>query len=1017
MSFVLVNGDYSGWSEFSACSVTCGNGTMKRTRTCTSPPPKNRGRNCSSLGAAEEFQFCFLRRCPIHGGYSEWSSFSNCSKSCGTGIKRRSRKCSNPEPQHGGSNCSHLGLSMEVKNCSEKPCPINGGYSTWTEFSLCTVSCGSGKRQRTRNCSNPKPIYGGQNCSHLGPNIEVEICSTNLCPIHGGYSDWSNYSDCTKSCGNGSQIRTRKCSNPEPKYGGRNCLSLGSHTEIINCNTHHCPIDGGYTQWTDFSICTVSCGNGTRQRTRNCSNPNPMYGGQTCSHLGPNIEIEICSKNLCPIHGGYSDWSNYSDCTKSCGNGSQIRTRKCSNPEPKYGGRNCLSLGSHTEIINCNTHHCPIDGGYTQWTDFSKCTVSCGNGTRQRIRNCSNPKPMHGGQNCSHLGPNIEVKTCNTNFCPIHGGYSEWSRFSECTKSCGNGSQNRTRNCSNPEPKHGGRNCFSLGSDTEIQHCNTHHCPIDGGYTPWTEFSECSKSCGIGETKRTRSCSNPKPQYGGSNCSHLGVSVEVQRCFLRNCPVHGGFSDWSNFGECTRSCGVGLKNRTRHCTNPEPKHGGDYCIGLFIDFEVCNVLPCPIDGGYTQWSAFSACSKSCANGTMKRTRNCSEPPPGPGGRNCSFLGPAEEIKECNTFPCPVNGSYSAWSNFSLCSRSCGNGTMVRTRTCTNPEPKHGGRNCSFFGPSLEIKSCNIFPCPIHGNFSSWSFFSVCSKSCGNGTRSRTRNCSNPFPKHGGKNCSLLGPLIDVQQCNVFPCPVDGGYTVWGNFTSCTRSCGNGTKYRIRNCTNPAPRHGGKNCSLQGPSVDVETCNVHPCPIDGGYTSWSEFGLCSRSCGRGKKHRTRNCTNPVPQFGGRNCSDFGLAIDARECFLRECPIDGGYTEWSEFSACTRSCNGGRQKRWRTCFNPKPKYGGRDCERLGPASEVQRCNTFPCPVHGGYSEWTGFEPCTRTCGGGKHIRRRSCTSPPPAHGGRNCSGLGPSIDSFACNTEKCPGLRHSSLFCLK
>ena len=880
MYFVLVNGNYSEWSEFSACSVTCGNGTMKRTRTCTGPSPKNRGRNCSSLGAAEEFQFCFLRRCPIDGGYSEWSSFSNCSKSCGTGIKRRSRKCSNPEPQHGGSNCSHLGLSMEIKNCSEKPCPINGGYSTWTEFSLCTVSCGSGTRQRTRNCSNPKPIYGGQNCSHLGPNIEIQICSTNLCPIHGGYSDWSNYSDCTKSCGNGSQVRTRNCSNPEPKHGGRDCLSLGSDTEIQYCNTHHCPIDGGYTQWTEFSMCTMSCGNGTRQRTRNCSNPKPMYGGQ----------------------------------------------------------------------------------------------------------------------NCSHLGPNIEVKTCNTNLCPIHGGYSEWSQYSECTKSCGNGLQNRTRNCSNPEPKHGGRNCFSLGSHTEIIKCNTHHCPIDGGYTPWTEFSECSKSCGIGEMKRTRSCSNPKPRYRGSNCSHLGVSVEVQRCFLHNCPVHGGFSDWSNFGECTRSCGVGLKNRTRHCTNPEPKHGGDYCTGLFIDFEVCNWSPCPIDGGYTQWSVFSACSKSCTNGTMKRTQNCSEPGPRARGRNCSFLGPA-------------------LSNFSLCSKSCGNGTMVRTRTCTNPEPKHGGRNCSFIGPSKEIKSCNIFPCPIHGNFSSWSFFSVCSKSCGNGTRSRTRNCSNPFPKHGGKNCSLLGPLIDVQQCNVFPCPVDGGYTVWGNFTSCTRSCGNGTKYRIRNCTNPAPRHRGKNCSLQGPSVDVKTCNVHPCPIDGGYTSWSEFGLCSRSCGRGRKYRTRNCTNPVPQFGGRNCSGFGLAIDARECFLRECPIDGGYTEWSEFSACTRSCSGGRQKRWRTCFNPKPKYGGRDCERLGPSSEVQRCNTFPCPVHGGYSEWTGFEPCTRTCGGGKRIRRRSCTSPPPAHGGRNCSGLGPSIDSFACNTEKCPGLRYYSLFCLK
>ena len=803
---------------------------MKRTRTCTSPPPKNRGKNCSTLGAAEETKSCFLTRCPIHGGFTEWSMFSNCSKSCGAGIKRRSRKCSNPEPKHGGRNCSRLGLSIEVKKCNTHPCPINGGYSIWTEFSSCTVTCGNGTRQRSRFCSNPSPRNGGRNCSHLGPNIEVKICNTNLCPIHGGFSEWTKFSECTKSCGNGTKTKTRNCSNPEPQHGGNDCSRLGSNSKLQQCNTHHCPINGGYTQWTEFS---------------------------------------------------------------------------------------------------------------------------------------------------------------------------------ECTKSCENGTKTRTRNCSNPAPQHGGKNCSSLGSNTELQQCNTHHCPINGAYTPWTEFSECTKSCENGTKTRTRNCSNPEPQHGGKNCSHLGVSVEVQRCFLLKCPVHGGFTEWTTFSACSRTCGVGLKNRTRYCTNPEPMHGGDHCIGDGIQFKVCNVFECPINGGYTQWSAFSACSKTCSNGTMRRTRNCSNPVPGFRGNNCSSLGPAEEIKECNTFPCPVDGNYSAWSNFSICSKSCGNGTIERRRTCSNPEPQHGGRNCSIFGPSKEIRSCNVFSCPVHGNFSSWSIFTVCSKSCGNGTKTRTRNCSNPFPEHGGRNCSLLGLLKEVISCNVLPCPVHGNYSSWSNFSSCSKSCGNGTNIRTRNCSNPTPQHGGNNCSLIGPSVDVGACNVHPCPIDGGYTTWSEFTKCSTSCGRGTTQRTRNCTNPVPQYGGRNCSSFGLNVDVKECYLRPCPIDGGYSEWTRFSKCTRSCNGGKKKRWRLCKNPVPRHGGSDCLRLGPASEVQMCNTAPCPVHGGYSEWTGFEACTRTCGGGMLIRRRNCTSPPPAYGGRNCSSLGPSIESVECNIEKCPG----------
>ena len=804
--------------------------------------------------------------------------------------------------------------------------------------------------KRIRNCTSPSPKNRGQSCSALGASEEIKSCFLMECPIHGNYSDWSVFSNCSKTCGNGIQTRTRNCSNPKPKYGGRDCSNLGLEFEVKECNTRPCPVNGGYSTWTRFSQCTVSCGSGTRQRNRSCSNPQPRHGGRDCSHLGASIEIKVCNTNLCPVHGGFSEWSIFSKCTKSCGNGTQQRTRKCLNPEPKLGGRDCTSLGPYTETRKCSTHHCPINGGYTQWTRFSHCSRTCGIGIKKRLRFCSNPKPKYGGSNCTHFGAAEDVKNCVLRrWCPVHGGFTEWTKFSECTRSCGVGIKNRTRHCTNPAPMHGGKDC--IGIPIDIQVCNYDPCPVDGNYSPWSKFSTCTRTCATGTMKRTRNCSNPAPQFNGKNCSLQGPPIETRNC---------------------------------------------------------NSFPCPVDGNYSSWSSFGACSKSCGNGTMERRRNCSSPTPRGGGKDCSLLGPEREVRDCNLIPCPVHGNFSSWSIFSVCSKSCGNGTKTRTRNCSNPFPEHGGKNCSLIGPLKEVLNCNVFPCPIHGNYSSWSSFSACSESCGNGTMTRYRNCNEPEPRYNGNNCSSFGPSIDIRSCNIFPCPIDGGYSSWGHFTQCTLSCGIGTMYRTRNCSNPVPQFGGKNCSRIGPAMEVKTCNERPCPIDGGYTSWSEFSKCSQSCGDGTARRTRQCSNPVPQFGGRNCSMFGSDIDLQPCHLRPCPIDGGFGEWSKYTECTQSCNGGTQKRSRQCNNPAPKHGGRNCSSLGPETDEQRCNTFPCPINGGYSEWTGFESCTRTCGEGILIRRRNCTNPPPAHGGRDCSNLGPSMESIKCNTQKCPGL---------
>ena len=59
--------------------------------------------------------------------------------------------------------------------------PINGGWSAWSGFGTCSVTCGGGTQSRTRTCSNPSPAYGGLACS--GSTSESQSCNTHSCVV------------------------------------------------------------------------------------------------------------------------------------------------------------------------------------------------------------------------------------------------------------------------------------------------------------------------------------------------------------------------------------------------------------------------------------------------------------------------------------------------------------------------------------------------------------------------------------------------------------------------------------------------------------------------------------------------------------------------------------------------------------------------------------------------------------------------------------------------------------------
>lgn len=983
-----VHGNWGPWTDFSVCKATCGDGMQSRTRECNSPPAQFGGEYC--VGPSVENVPCETGVfCPVNGEWGPWTEFTHCNKKCGVGIIKRTRFCNNPPPMYGGIPCN--GFDIEEKICDTGIyCPVDGNWGPWGDFSKCSVKCGIGSQKRTRECNNPPPQYGGGDCA--GHPLEVRDCDTNIfCPVDGGWTLWTNFGPCDVKCGEGIQKRHRECSNPFPLYGGLECIGL--MYEERPCNTGiKCPVHGSWTPWTGWTACSVECGSGISRRTRQCSNPPPMYNGLPCKGL--DIDEIICDTGIsCPIHGGWSIWGDFSPCSVTCGVGTMQRARLCNNPLPQYGGNKCK--GESVDGSICDTGiFCPIDGGFSIWSEWSSCSVNCGEGMQFRSRICNSPLPAYGGAPCK--GIFREERICDTGiYCPVHGNWGQWSHFSPCSVECGEGFQERSRLCDNPAPMYGGKLC--KGKDVDAVVCNTGiFCPVHGGWSIWTMWTDCSVFCGVGVQERRRSCTSPEPMYGGMFCK--GDSLQEQVCNTGvHCPVDGMWSFWSDWLPCDVPCGKGMHSRVRTCDSPRPQYGGEPCRGPATEETICDTgIPCPVVGNWSPWSVWSECTATCGIGLQQRIRLCNNPPPQYGGDMC--YGNPEEVRECDTFIfCPINGNWAPWTKWTHCSVSCGIGIHARTRTCTNPPPAYGGMFCE--GLQDEKAECDTgIPCPIDGNWGPWSSYSKCNAGCGIGLQTRTRRCDSPEPQFGGNIC--FGGNIDDIPCDTgILCPVNGGWTDWTSFGPCDASCGIGIQERIRTCTNPPPQFGGFDCG--GPAVDFLKCDtgMH-CPIDGGWSLWYEWSPCYGDCGMGKRERRRECNNPRPNFGGLPCKGSNVMTDVCDTSIH-CPIPGGWSEWYPPSPCSVSCGRGIQTRARECINPPPQYGGPDC--AGQREEIMECDTFiECPIDGMWGPWSEYGPCGAKCGVGLHARVRECNMPTPQYGGRDCIGL--SLEETKCDTNK-------------
>ncbi|XP_077350794.1 adhesion G protein-coupled receptor B3 isoform X4 [Festucalex cinctus] len=217
---------------------------------------------------------------------------------------------------------------------------------------------------------------------------------------------------------------------------------------------------------------------------------------------------------------GAEEWSQWSSCSVTCGQGSQVRTRTCVSPY----GTHCSGPLRESRVCN-NTAPCPVHGVWEEWSPWSLCSFTCGRGHRTRTRMCA--PPQHGGRACD--GPETQTKLCNIALCPVDGQWQEWSSWSDCSVTCANGTQQRTRQCS--AAAHGGSEC--RGHWAESRECHNPDCTANGQWNPWGPWSGCSKSCDGGWQRRTRVCQGAATT--GHQCD--GNKEEVRKCSDQRCPA------------------------------------------------------------------------------------------------------------------------------------------------------------------------------------------------------------------------------------------------------------------------------------------------------------------------------------------------------------------------------------------------------------------------------------------------------------------------------------------------
>ncbi|KAG5867323.1 hypothetical protein JTB14_008248 [Gonioctena quinquepunctata] len=192
----------------SACSPQCGKGMRRVYYNCMKIHKKKphtseivNEKHCMVLAKPPIYENCNTLCNSTRWHYSAWSE---CSKTCGSGIQRRTAEC--VDDRHtllDNSFCKNTNMVIE-QICNTENCPI------WTlaDTSSCSVPCGGGYKNLTYYCVLDNRILENHSCDMDLRPPDTETCNEQSC---GRWTPLNAFHSCSVTCGEGIENREFIC--------------------------------------------------------------------------------------------------------------------------------------------------------------------------------------------------------------------------------------------------------------------------------------------------------------------------------------------------------------------------------------------------------------------------------------------------------------------------------------------------------------------------------------------------------------------------------------------------------------------------------------------------------------------------------------------------------------------------------------------------------------------------------------------------------------------------------------
>ncbi|XP_066202247.1 thrombospondin type-1 domain-containing protein 7B [Saccopteryx leptura] len=832
---------------------------------------------------------------------------------CGLGHRILKAVCQNDQGEDVSGNLCPTPPPPEWMAC-EIPCRMDCVVSEWTEWSSCSQSCSNknseGKQTRSRTIL-ALAGEGGKPCPPSQDLQEYRLCNDHSCmQLYWETSSWGPCSEDTlvtalnatigwngeATCGVGIQTRKVFCVKSHVGQVMNKRCSDSTRPETVRPCLLPCKKDCVVTAFSEWTPCPRLCwsGNGTMKQSRyRIVDQEAANGGRECPDtLFEERECEDVS--LCPIYRWKPQkWSpcilvpesirqGIMSTSEACGKGVQTRAVSCINDHNQSAEMTeCLrQTNSMPPLVQECTVPCRDDCTFTAWSKFTACSTDCAT-TRSRRRQLTGKSRKKEKCQDTDLYPLIETELCPCDIF-ISQPYGNWS------------------DCVLPESRREPQRGLRAQRD--------------------------SKQCGEGMRFRAIACSdkNGRPV----DLSHCSSSGYIQEECVIPCPFDCKLSDWSNWGSCSSSCGIGVRIRSKWLKE-KPYNGGRPCPKLDLKNQVHEAVPCYNECNQYAWVAehWTPCkihnelrSLRCGGGTQSRKIRCVNTADSEGRVvNNSLCDQAEmhaATRPCSLL-CPSECVMSEWGPWSSCPQSCDPHTMQR-RTRHLLRPSLSSRTCaedSQVRPCLLNENCFQF----HYNLTEWSTCQLNENAtCGQGVRTRLLSCvrsdGKPVIMDQCEQRHLEKPQRMSTHCLV-ECVVNCQLSEWTAWTQCSQTCGHGGRMsRTRFIMLPTQGE-GRPCPTE--LLQQKTCPVTPC-YSWVLSNWSACKLEGGDCGEGVQVRSLSCvvhngsiSTSAVRVDDTQCRDMPLqdSILKQLCSV-PCPGDCHLTEWSEWSTCELTCIHGR-----------------------------------------------------------------------------------------------------------